>query len=188
MKNLSVGATLCTAAALALGALPCHAQRIMRLPGALSSGYYGFYNGPIVLPDADAGLFGYPIVVGPNGPASYPVSGFAPYGVVGDTPIAPPGSYEPPPFDFSDSIEARRLSGNRVFIQWQGDPRPISRMTFALLDRRRKLLASQPVTTLPAEATMPLKAGAAYYRISILYTEGAARSLVFPVPALVPVR
>ena len=84
------------------------------------------------------------------------------------------------PVSLSDSIEAVRLPGNLVRIMWAGDPRPIASMKFALLDRRRNELRQAVVNGLPAEATFSRPSTAAYYRVTILYGDGAVRSIVAP--------
>jgi len=84
------------------------------------------------------------------------------------------------PVSLSDSIEAVRLPGNMVRIMWAGDPRPIASMKFALLDRRRNELRQTVVSDLPAEATFSRPSTAAYYRVTILYGDGAVRSIVAP--------
>jgi len=84
------------------------------------------------------------------------------------------------PVSLSDQIEAVRLPGNQVRIMWAGDPRPIASMKFALLDRKRNELRQAVVNGLPAEATFSRPSTAAYYRVTILYGDGAVRSIVAP--------
>lgn len=82
------------------------------------------------------------------------------------------------PFQLSDQIEAVKLSGNRVRIVWSGDPRPVASMKFSLLDSRRNELRTTVVNDLPAEAIFTRPSTAAYYRVVILYGDGATRSIV----------
>ena len=84
------------------------------------------------------------------------------------------------PMRLSDQIEAVRLPGNRIRIVWTGDPRPIASMKFALLDRKRNEIRQTVVNALPAEATFSRPSTAAYYRVTILYGDGAVRSIVAP--------
>jgi len=84
------------------------------------------------------------------------------------------------PAQMSDQIEATRLPGNQVRIQWAGDPRPIASMKFELLDRKRNELRQAVVNGLPAEATFTRPSTAAYYRVTIQYGDGAVRSIVSP--------
>jgi hypothetical protein len=84
------------------------------------------------------------------------------------------------PAQMSDQIEATRLPGNLVRIQWAGDPRPIASMKFELLDRKRNELRQAVVNDLPAVATFSRPSTAAYYRVTIQYGDGAVRSIVSP--------
>jgi hypothetical protein len=84
------------------------------------------------------------------------------------------------PVQLSDQIDATRLPGNMVHITWSGDPRPIASMKFELLDRNRNELRQAVVNDLPAEATFTRPSTAAYYRVTILYGDGAVRSIVSP--------
>ena len=84
------------------------------------------------------------------------------------------------PTQLNDQIEAVRLSGNRVKIAWAGDPRPVASMKFSLLDRQRNEVRTTVVNDLPAQATFTRPSNAVYYRVVILYGDGATRSLVAP--------
>ena len=84
----------------------------------------------------------------------------------------------PAPVQSSDRIEAVRLAGNRIRIEWNGDPRPVANIKFSLLDRNRKPLQTAVVTDLPAQADFSLPANAAYYRVAISYGDGAVRYIV----------
>jgi len=78
----------------------------------------------------------------------------------------------------SEQIDAVRLSGNRVRIEWTGDPRSVATMTFSLLDKNRAALKSTIMSDMPAQAVFTLPSNAAYYRVVINYSDGAVRSLV----------
>jgi len=84
------------------------------------------------------------------------------------------------PAQMSDQIEAVRLSGNRIRIEWIGDPRPVETMTFSLLDGNRKALKLAILNGLPARTTFTVPSNAAFYRVVITYTDGATRSIVTP--------
>jgi hypothetical protein len=86
----------------------------------------------------------------------------------------------PAPIQMSDQIDAVRLSGNRVRIEWIGDPRPVETMTFSLLDRNRTALKLAILNSLPARAVFTVPSNAAYYRVVITYNDGAVRSIVTP--------
>ncbi len=82
------------------------------------------------------------------------------------------------PVSLSDQIVVSKLSSNRVKIVWDGDPRPVAKMQFALLDSKKTALRSLTITDLPAEATFVRPTTAAYYRVVITYGDGAMRSLI----------
>ncbi len=98
-------------------------------------------------------------------------NGFNSYDQQGDLPLTPP-------VRLSDQIEVKKLSLNRVKIAWDGDPKPIAKMQFALLDIKKNVLKSQTITNTPAEATFVRPSTAAYYRVVITYGDGAMRSLI----------
>jgi hypothetical protein len=92
----------------------------------------------------------------------------------------PVPSVQSSPILMSDQIDAVRLSGNRVRIEWTGDPRPVAAMTFSLLDKNRTALKLTIINGLPAQAVFAVPSKAAYYRVVITYSDGAMRSIVSP--------
>ena len=88
------------------------------------------------------------------------------------------GVTNPAPIRTSNRIEAVRLPGNRLQIQWNGDTTPVASLKFSLLDHKRVTLQTTVVTDLPAAATFSLPSNAAYYRVVITYSDGAVRSIV----------
>lgn len=88
------------------------------------------------------------------------------------------GVLSAPTAQLNDQIMATRLSGNRVKLAWAGDPRPIARMQFSLLDSRRNEVRNTVVTGLPAQAIFTRPSNAVYYRVVITYGDGAVRTLI----------
>jgi len=92
----------------------------------------------------------------------------------------PVPTFQTAPARMSDQIDAVRLSGNRIRIEWTGDPRPVETMTFSLLDGNRKALKLAILNGLPARTTFTVPSNAAFYRVVITYTDGATRSILTP--------
>jgi hypothetical protein len=84
------------------------------------------------------------------------------------------------PMKLSDQIETIKLSDNRIRIVWSGDPRPVAKMRFSLLDSKRVVLRNTIVTDIPADAVFTRPSNAVYYRVMITYGDGAMRSIVAP--------
>jgi len=101
-------------------------------------------------------------------------------GVTIPQPVVPVPTVRTAPARTSDQIDAVRLSGNRIRIEWTGDPRPVETMTFSLLDRNRTALKLAILNGLPARTTFTVPSNAAFYRVVITYTDGATRSIVTP--------
>lgn len=114
------------------------------------------------------------LVVGSNGQISTLYSG----GGSVDPMTGQKGAANPASVRTSDRIEAVRLPGNRLQIQWNGDTTPIASLKFSLLDHKRVTLQTNVVTDLPAATTFALPSNAAYYRVVITYSDGAVRSIV----------
>jgi len=165
-------------------------------PGPLYGyGYYGYlnnYSPYLTGADPYSGIYdvGSPyayrapgaVVMGPNGqiadttPYPYDAQGVEDQGVV--VPTNQSGTMNVPTTQLNDQIAALRLSGNRVKLAWVGDPRPVSSMTFSLLDSKRNEIRHADVSGLPAQAIFTRPSNAVYYRVSITYGDGAVRSLI----------
>lgn len=124
------------------------------------------------------------VVLGPNGQVvdttPYPFVDPA-NGVEDAAAVAPNGQngiVNAPTAQLSDQIAAVRLSDNRVKIAWAGDPRPIASMTFSLLDSRRNEVRHTDVSGLPAQAIFTRPSNAAYYAVTITYSDGAVRRVL----------
>lgn len=80
----------------------------------------------------------------------------------------------------SDSITTKLVSGNRVSFQWQGEPRAVRNITFALLDKNNATVSKQVITNLPASATLTKTAKTTGYSVTITYINGTSNTIVSP--------
>jgi hypothetical protein len=71
------------------------------------------------------------------------------------------------------SIDAKKDSHGQVLIHWQGRPETVNKITFALLNSKKKAIQSKVVTRLPAEARFKKTRSAAYYRATVEYVNGS---------------
>lgn len=81
----------------------------------------------------------------------------------------------------NESIDAKIEKDGRLLVKWQGEPRVVSQIRFAILDKGRKLIKEQVITRLPAEARFTLTNKTAYYRVIVEYLNGATASFISPV-------
>jgi hypothetical protein len=82
----------------------------------------------------------------------------------------------------SDTAISHRKPQDPIRLEWQGDSRAIARLTFTLLDSRRRSLSEQTITSLPAEVRFTRSPDATYYRVCIEYQDGAIQCKVLPLP------
>lgn len=80
----------------------------------------------------------------------------------------------------SDTIEASLESDNQIHIRWQGEPRAVARIRFALLDKNRKVIQQQTITSPPAEARLRSTKETAYYQVVVEYINGTTTTVVSP--------
>lgn len=80
----------------------------------------------------------------------------------------------------SDTIEARLESNGKVWIGWQGEPRAVNRITFALLDKNRKPIKQETISRPPAEVSLPATKQTAYYGVIVEYINGTTTSVISP--------
>lgn len=140
--------------------------------------YGGYTNGasPLVML---GGPYGGPTVVGPNGQAYDPLNNYN-YGGYnyGDPRFMAAynngGRFLP---RTSDSIDAARLSGNRIDIAWQGEPSVVSRIQIDLMDKNHRILKSKTITALPAEARFARTQKVAYYQVTVEYLDGSTNKI-----------
>lgn len=82
----------------------------------------------------------------------------------------------------SDVIEARLEKDGKVWIGWQGEPRAVNRITFALLDKNRKIVKEQTIYRPPAETRLARTKQAAFYAVCVEYINGTSTTVVCPLP------
>ncbi|HLK58820.1 MAG TPA: hypothetical protein VKU00_19765 [Chthonomonadaceae bacterium] len=80
----------------------------------------------------------------------------------------------------SDAVSVRKESNNRLFMQWQGEPRAVRSITFALLDTNNKVIRQQVITDLPAEARLTRTTKTTGYRVTIQYINGTVTNMTSP--------
>ena len=80
----------------------------------------------------------------------------------------------------SDKITARKESNNRLYMQWQGEPRAVRNITFAVLDSNNKVIRQQTISALPAEARLTRSTKTTAYSVTINYINGTSTSIVSP--------
>jgi|SRR5579871_5057754 len=80
----------------------------------------------------------------------------------------------------SDTIEARLESGGKVGLSWQGEPRAVKQITFALLDKNRKPIRQETISKPPAAVSLPAPRQTAYYAVIVEYINGTTTSVISP--------
>lgn len=80
----------------------------------------------------------------------------------------------------TDTVEAKIEKDGKLFIQWKGEPRAVSRVVFALLDKDKKPLRQQEIRRLPVETRFALTNKTAFYQVYIEYVNGTTTSIVSP--------
>jgi hypothetical protein len=83
----------------------------------------------------------------------------------------------------NDTISAVLLAGNRLRMDWSGDPTAVSSIYFALLDRNQNPIVGSTISTLPATMTLHRTAKTAYYEVRVTYVNGTTNTVVAPVAA-----
>jgi len=91
--------------------------------------------------------------------------------------VAVPGAILP---RTSESVEARIEKDGRLFIRWNGDPRTVRGITFALLDSRRNTIKATVINRLPTETRFKLTNRTAYYQVRVDYVNGTTTTVVSP--------
>jgi hypothetical protein len=80
----------------------------------------------------------------------------------------------------NDVIEATLEAGSRIFIQWHGEPRAVSRITFSLLDKGHTPLLQKTITGPPASARFTRTPRACYYQVTVEYLNGTTNTVISP--------
>jgi len=76
----------------------------------------------------------------------------------------------------SRNIDARILSDGTLLVRWTGDPSTVRKVTFALLDANRREIVTKTSTRLPIEARFSLTNKTDFYRVDVVYSDGAISS------------
>ena len=76
-----------------------------------------------------------------------------------------------------DRIQARKEKDGGILIQWQGDPRLVSRIVFMLLDEKGKTLRQRTIIEPPASIRFPRTDTSAYYEVRIEYVNGTTNTI-----------
>ena len=72
----------------------------------------------------------------------------------------------------SSSIDARLDYQGDVLLRWQGDPSVVNKLTFSILDSKKKMIKEKVITKLPAEARFNMTNKSAYYSVVVEYLNG----------------
>jgi hypothetical protein len=80
----------------------------------------------------------------------------------------------------SDTFEARIEKDDRLYIRWAGEPSAVAGITFALLDKNRRVIRETRVSKPPAEARFTLTSRTAYYQVFVEYVNGTTTSVISP--------
>jgi hypothetical protein len=80
----------------------------------------------------------------------------------------------------SDIFEAKIEKDNNLFIKWTGEPRLVSSITFALLDKDRKPLKQEKITKLPTQARLSITSKTSYYQVYVEYVNGTTTNVISP--------
>lgn len=79
----------------------------------------------------------------------------------------------------NDAILARKSNGT-LTITWRGEPRAVSIITFALLDKSDRAIARRIITGPPASAQFRLTKSAAAYQVTVEYINGTTTTVSTP--------
>ena len=80
----------------------------------------------------------------------------------------------------TDSIEAKRLKGDRFHIVWTGDNSAVNKITFAMLDLNKHAIMTRTVLQPPGEYTFPITSRMVYYSVVIEYVNGTTSTVTSP--------
>src|SRR5258708_14910205 len=72
----------------------------------------------------------------------------------------------------SSSIEAKMEPHGEVLLRWQGEPSVVNKLTFSILDSKKKMIKEKVITKLPAEARFNMTNKTAYYSVVVEYVNG----------------
>ena len=131
--------------------------------------YLGYYD-PYGYYQNDAGNI---VPADPNlNPNVAPVPGAAP------RPAAPVAARILP--RTTDTIDAKRMTGNRFYIGWTGENSAVNKITFAMLDLKKHAIMTRTVNQPPGEYTFPITSRMVYYQVVIEYINGTTSTVTSP--------
>ena len=159
-------------------------------PGGPTLGYLA-PNGAFVVPSQPAPAASANAMIAPGGAAAFfaPFSGLAgsenPQAAMEATQVQGQtyngnlyGSTAIP--RTSETIDARIDKDNRLDIRWSGEPRAVTRIRFALLDKNKSPIKEQVITRLPAAARLAITSKTSYYEVQVTYLNGTTTSVISP--------
>lgn len=80
----------------------------------------------------------------------------------------------------SDTMEARRVKGDKFYIGWKGENSAVTKITFAMLDLKKHAIMTRTVTQAPGEYTFPITSRMVYYQMVIEYVNGTTSTVTSP--------
>jgi hypothetical protein len=81
----------------------------------------------------------------------------------------------------SDTISVSRGQAGRITLNWQGDPRTVSQITYELLDKNAKVVQHRTITGPPTQVTLLKTPNTVSYRIIVRYLNGATNTITAPI-------
>ena len=78
----------------------------------------------------------------------------------------------------TDTVRMWRVGRGAVALRWQGDPRTVSSVTFALTDKAGNPIRRTTLDQLPAEIHFTPPANAVYYQAKVRYIDGATNIIM----------
>ena len=73
-----------------------------------------------------------------------------------------------------------KMNSSSVSLSWEGEPRAIKSITFALTDKGNNVISKQVITTLPVKATLKRTTKTTGYTVNVLYINGMSNTIVSP--------
>jgi|SwirhisoilCB1_FD_contig_41_8044995_length_1083_multi_3_in_0_out_0_1 hypothetical protein len=97
---------------------------------------------------------------------------------------APNNGYAPPPNVLprtSDTISVNRGQAGRITLNWQGDPRTVSQVTYELLDKNHKPVSQKTITGPPTQVTLTKTPNTVYTRVIVRYLNNTTNTVTSPI-------
>ena len=80
----------------------------------------------------------------------------------------------------TDTLEAKRVKGDKFYIGWKGDNNAVNKITFAMLDLNKRAIMTRTVTQPPGECTFPITSRMVYYQVVVEYVNGTTNTVTSP--------